>query len=75
MFTSAYFQHFFNWNFLPLFAFFNNLNIHKIAAVRDINAAVVNISSRQQILSQRSALLCLQLVLINAQSERDTPSH
>ncbi len=74
MFTSVYFQHFFNWNFLPFFAFFNNLNIHEIAAMREINATVVNISSRQQILSQRLALLCLQLVLINAQSECDTPT-
>ena len=40
----------------------NYLEIHKITAARNISAAVVNISGRQRMLCQRSALLCLQLV-------------
>ncbi len=74
IFKAAYLQHFCNWNILPFFAFLNNLNIPKIAAAREINAAVVDISGRQRTLSQRLALLCLQLVLTNAQNERDTPT-
>lgn len=59
------------WNLnLPLFAFFNNLNIEKITNAREINAAVVNISGRQRTLSQRSALLCLQLVVTERKNER-----
>ncbi|MGQ4646956.1 ATP-binding protein [Lyngbya aestuarii] len=41
----------------------NYFDLDKIIAVREINAAVINISGRQRMLSQRAALFALRLVL------------
>ncbi|MEB3180571.1 MAG: ATP-binding protein [Nostocaceae cyanobacterium] len=47
---------------LPVLALASCLKIEEITAAREVSAATVNISGRQRMLSQRIALLCLQLV-------------
>ncbi len=47
---------------LPVLAMNSLLDLKPITAVREINAAVVNVSGRQRMLSQRTALFALRLV-------------
>jgi two-component system, NtrC family, sensor kinase len=62
---------YFYWEILPLVALAHYLDIHQITAARQISAAVVNISGRQRMLCQRSALFCLQLIFAQTQEARD----
>jgi two-component system, NtrC family, sensor kinase len=62
VFKVTFCKYFLSSKILPLLTMTNYLEIHKITAARNISAAVVNISGRQRMLCQRSALLCLQLV-------------
>ena len=45
-------------------------NLQEIHATREINAAVINISGRQRMLSQRTALFCFRLVCSQDKMER-----
>ncbi|HBL10440.1 MAG TPA: histidine kinase [Cyanobacteria bacterium UBA11162] len=45
-------------------------NLQEIHATREINAAVINISGRQRMLSQRTALFCFRLVCSEGKMER-----
>ncbi|HEY9596672.1 MAG TPA: type IV pili methyl-accepting chemotaxis transducer N-terminal domain-containing protein, partial [Cyanophyceae cyanobacterium] len=56
---------------LPVLAFNRYFDTHQIHPTRQINAAVVNVSGRQRMLSQRTALLSLRLVSSQNQSERE----
>jgi signal transduction histidine kinase len=47
---------------LPVLAMSSLFNLKPITAAREINAAVVNVSGRQRMLSQRTALFALRLV-------------
>jgi len=46
------------------------LDLHQVSVVREINAAVVNVSGRQRMLSQRTALFALRLVSTQEISEQ-----
>ncbi|MBD2579097.1 ATP-binding protein [Oscillatoria sp. FACHB-1406] len=50
----------------------NEFNIEKIFAVREVSAAVLNISGRQRMLSQRSALFALRLTLATSTQNRES---
>lgn len=56
---------------LPVLAFNRYFDSHQIHPTRQINAAVVNVSGRQRMLSQRTALLSLRLVSSQNKSERE----
>lgn len=47
---------------IPLLALANYIDFNQLINVRQVNAAVINISGRQRMLSQRVALLALRLV-------------
>lgn len=49
----------------------NYFNLEQISAARKISAAVVNISGRQRMLSQRTAFLALRLVCTTKSGERE----
>lgn len=68
--TCTAYKYFLHLELLPLLAFAQYLNIHEINAARQVSAAVVNVSGRQRMLSQRSALLCMQLVSTQNQQEQ-----
>ena len=57
---------------LPLTALATYFNLDELSTTREINAAVINISGRQRMLSQRAALFALKLVCSqeNAEQER-----
>jgi two-component system, NtrC family, sensor kinase len=61
-FRASFYRYFLNSKIFSLLTVTHYLEIHKINTARSISAAVVNISGRQRMLCQRSALLCLQLV-------------
>ncbi len=56
------FKYLFHLGLLPMIALSDTLNLDKIASARKISAAVVNISGRQRMLSQRMAFLAMRLV-------------
>jgi len=55
---------------LSVLAFTSELNVTQIAIAREISAAVVNVSGRQRMLSQRTALFSLRLVCSQDKVER-----
>lgn len=57
---------------LPVLAFTPNFDLTQINAARQINAAVVNISGRQRMLSQRTALYSLHLACSDDRAERES---
>jgi two-component system NtrC family sensor kinase len=56
---------------LPVLAFAALFDVHSLTTTRQINAAVVNISGRQRMLSQQTALLSLRMVCTPFKSERE----
>ncbi|MCL1469468.1 ATP-binding protein [Argonema antarcticum] len=56
---------------LSVLAFTSELNVSQIAIAREISAAVVNVSGRQRMLSQRTALFSLRLVCSQDKVERE----
>lgn len=56
---------------LPVLAFTHNFDVNQINAARQIGAAVVNVSGRQRMLCQRTALFCLKLVRTQDKGERE----
>lgn len=56
---------------LPIITLALCCDLDKIISVREINAAVINISGRQRMLSQRAVLFALRLVSIQDQGEQE----
>lgn len=59
---------------LPIITLESYCNLHKMSTTRDINTAVINISGRQGMLCQRTALLALRLVCTQDKMEQETLS-
>ncbi len=57
---------------LPIITLATYFDIEEIISVQEINAAVINISGRQRMLSQRTALLALRLVCTTDCLEQET---
>ncbi|MEG4532753.1 ATP-binding protein [Microcoleus sp. D2_18a_D3] len=55
---------------LPMAAVKNYFNLEEITTARRISAAVINISGRQRMLSQRTAFFCMRLVCSSNAAER-----
>ena len=55
---------------LPMAALSNYFNLEEITTARKISAAVINISGRQRMLSQRMAFFCMRLVCSQNAAER-----
>ncbi|MEG4918630.1 MULTISPECIES: ATP-binding protein [unclassified Microcoleus] len=55
---------------LPMAAVKNYFNLEEITTARRISAAVINISGRQRMLSQRTAFFCMRLVCSENAAER-----
>ncbi len=70
--NGTHYKYFLYWEILPLVALAHYLDIHQITAARQISAALVNISGRQRMLCQRSALFCLRLVCTQTQEMRES---
>ncbi|OCQ94379.1 histidine kinase [Oscillatoriales cyanobacterium USR001] len=56
------YKHLFHWELLPVLELSKYSDLEDIYTARKINAAVVNISGRQRMLSQRIAFLSLKLI-------------
>lgn len=56
---------------LPIVALSNYFNLEEITTARKISAALINLSGRQRMLSQRTAFLCLRLVCSRQPTERE----
>lgn len=56
---------------LPIVALSNYFNLEEITTARKISAALINLSGRQRMLSQRTAFLCLRLVGSRQPTERE----
>lgn len=68
--TQSY-KSYFHLELLPVIALINYFDINQIHTVRQSSAAVVNVSGRQRMLSQRTALLSLQLIHSSSPLERE----
>lgn len=60
---------------LPVLALAANFDPNQISSNREISATVLNVSGRQRMLSQRTALLSLRLVYSQDQAEREKLRH
>jgi signal transduction histidine kinase len=56
---------------LSVLSFGTGFDLDQLNTTREINAAVVNVSGRQRMLSQRTALFVMQLVCSRDEEERD----
>ncbi|AEG61337.1 diguanylate cyclase domain-containing protein [Desulforamulus ruminis] len=57
--------------FIALLSITAYLNLHQLIKTQAASAAVINVSGRQRMLSQKTALLCFQLVESTEPSERE----
>ncbi len=57
---------------LPVIALMTYFDLDSIITARDINVAVINISGRQRMLSQRTALFALRLVCTQDREQQET---
>ena len=64
------YKYLFYGGFLPMLVLSQYLGVEQIQALRQVNAAVINVSGRQRMLSQRLAFLCCQLLLASSVAER-----
>lgn len=62
---------YFHLELLPVIALTNYFDLNQIHTVRKSSAAIVNVSGRQRMLSQRTALLSLQLIHSPSPDERE----
>ena len=62
---------YFHLELLPVIALTNYFDINQIHTVRQSSAAVVNVSGRQRMLSQRTAFLSLQLIYSSDDIEQE----
>ncbi|EGK85893.1 histidine kinase [Microcoleus vaginatus PCC 9802] len=60
--VSRSYRHLIESGILPMAAMRNYFNLEEITTARKISAAVINISGRQRMLSQRTAFFCMRLV-------------
>lgn len=60
---------------LPVIAVATYFNLNEIICVQEIKAAVINISGRQRMLSQRAALLALRLACTSDTQEQEKLRH
>ncbi|MEG5026693.1 ATP-binding protein [Microcoleus sp. AT8-B1] len=60
--VSRSYRHLVESGVLPMAALSNYFNLEEITTARKISAAVINISGRQRMLSQRTAFFCMRLV-------------
>jgi two-component system NtrC family sensor kinase len=58
-------------NLLPVIALMSYFDLNQIITTREINAAVINISGRQRMLSQRTAMFALRLVCTQNSLEQE----
>ena len=60
--VSTSYRHLVESGALPMATLNNYFNLEEITTARKISAAVINISGRQRMLSQRTAFFCMRLV-------------
>ncbi|PSB45472.1 histidine kinase, partial [filamentous cyanobacterium Phorm 6] len=63
-------RHLLDSRLLRMAALSNYFNLEEITTARKVSAAVINISGRQRMLSQRSAFFCMRLVCSVKAAER-----
>jgi two-component system, NtrC family, sensor kinase len=68
--TESY-SNFVELGLLPMVALSNYFSLEEITTVRKISAALINVSGRQRMLSQRTAFFCLRLVSSQQPAERE----
>ena len=68
--VSRSYRHLVESGALPMAAVNNYFNLEEITTARKISAAVINISGRQRMLSQRTAFFCMRLVCSENAAER-----
>jgi two-component system, NtrC family, sensor kinase len=59
-------------NLLPILALNDYFDLDRILAAREVSAAIINLSGRQRMLSQRAALSALRLTVDREIKERET---
>jgi two-component system NtrC family sensor kinase len=66
------FKNLFSLKILPIIALITYCELDKMSSRRELNAAAVNISGRQRMLCQRTALFAMRLVYTQDASEQET---
>ncbi|MEG3974410.1 ATP-binding protein [Microcoleus sp. herbarium8] len=68
--VSTNYRHLVDFEVLEMEVLSNYFNLEEITTARKVSAAVINISGRQRMLSQRSAFFCMRLVCSQNAAER-----
>ncbi|NJK67306.1 MAG: GHKL domain-containing protein [Microcoleus sp. CSU_2_2] len=68
--VSASYRNFVELEALPMVALSNYFNLEEITTARKISAALINVSGRQRMLSQKTAFFCLRLVSSRQPAEK-----
>jgi len=68
--VSTSYKHLVDFGVLRMAALSNYFNLEEITTARKVSAAVINISGRQRMLSQRSAFFCMRLVASENTTEK-----